>query len=130
MNDELRNLLYRPNEDTIFMTDFNEDEVVHVELLGKRRIYNEAAYNKLLAERDRLKEALEFAERRSKQPDEDSNEYYDRLADEFHCRYGYLPPGKDDPLRTVSREQQREEWESFLAEPTLARRKALQEDRE
>ena len=59
MNDELRDLLYRPNEDTIFMTDFNEDEVVHVELVGKRRVYSEAAYNKLLAERNRLREALD-----------------------------------------------------------------------
>ena len=58
MSDELRDLLYRPNEDTIFMTDFNEDEGVHVELIGKRRVYSEAAYNKLLAERDQLREAL------------------------------------------------------------------------
>ena len=58
MSDELRDLLYRPNKDTIFMTDFNEDEVVHVDLVGKRRVYSEAAYNKLLAERNRLREAL------------------------------------------------------------------------
>ena len=40
------------------MSDFNEDEVVHIELVGKRRVYSEAAYNKLLAERDRLRGAL------------------------------------------------------------------------
>ena len=61
MSDELRDLLYRPNEDTIFMTDFNEDEVVHVELIGKRRVYSEAAYNKLLAKHDRLRDLLNCA---------------------------------------------------------------------
>ena len=59
MDRQLNDLLYRPNEDTVFMSDcFNEDEVVHIELVGKRRVYSEAAYNKLLAERDRLREAL------------------------------------------------------------------------
>ena len=45
------------------MTDFNEDEVVHVDLVGKRRVYSEAAYNKLLAERNRLKDYLSIAKR-------------------------------------------------------------------
>ena len=130
MSDELRDLLYRPNEDTIFMTDFNEDEVVHVDLVGKRRVYSEAAYNKLLAERDRLREALEVAEKRSKQIGETSNDYYERLADEFRTTYGHLPPGKDDPLRTVDRDILQQEWEEFLSEPANVRRAALQEDSE
>ena len=57
--EELKDLLYRPSEDTVFMSDFNENEVVHIELVGKRRVYSEAAYNKLLAERDRLRKAIE-----------------------------------------------------------------------
>ena len=58
MDRQLNDLLYRPNEDTVFMSDFNEDEVIHIELAGKRKVYSEAAYNKLLAERDRLRKAL------------------------------------------------------------------------
>jgi len=81
----------------------------------------------LIAERDRLREALEYAERRSKQIGETSNGYYERLADEFRDTYGHLPPGKDDPLRTIDRDILQQEWEEFLAEPANVRRAALQE---
>ena len=58
MNDELRNLLYRPNEDTIFMTEFNEDEVVHNDswFWEKHELLNKLA--ELRGERDQLREAL------------------------------------------------------------------------
>ena len=108
----------------------NEDEVVHIELVGKRKVYPEAAYNKLLAKHDRLREALEFAEKRSKQIGETSNDYYERLAAEFLTTHGHLPPGKDDPLRTVDRDILQQEWEEYLSEPANARRAALQEDRD
>ena len=84
----------------------------------------------LQAQRDRLREALEFAEKRSKQIGETSNDYYERLAEEFRTTYGHLPPGKDDPLRTVDRDILQQEWEEFLSEPANARRAALQEDRD
>ena len=63
MDRQLKDLLYRPNEDTVFMSDFNEDEVIHIESVGKRKVYSEAAYNKLLAKRDRLRDLVEEAYR-------------------------------------------------------------------
>jgi hypothetical protein len=80
----------------------------------------------LAAERERaLREALEFAERRSRQPGEGHTEYFERIAEEFYSRHGYLAPGKDDPMRSVSLEEAQEAWEAFLHEPTEARRTAL-----
>ena len=84
----------------------------------------------ITAERDRLREALVVAEKRSKRIGETSNDYYERLADEFRTTYGHLPPGKDDPLRTVDRDILQQEWEEFLSEPANVRRAALQEDRD
>lgn len=52
----LRDLLYGDNEDTIFVSEFN-DEVIGIELVGRRKFYTETAYRKLRAERDRLLEA-------------------------------------------------------------------------
>ena len=42
----------------IYDTD-DYDDVVHVDLVGKRKVYSEAAYSKLLAKHSRLLEALE-----------------------------------------------------------------------
>ncbi len=72
-----------------------------------------------------LLEAALFAERRSKQPGEGNTEFFERLADEFYERHGYLAPGKDDPLRSVSIEEAQEEWGRFLNEPGEARRAAI-----
>ena len=90
-------------------------------------VYTETQLARATAERDRLREALEFAEQRSKQISETSNDYYERLAEEFRTTYGHLPPGKDDPLRTVDPDILQQEWEEFLSEPANARRTALQE---
>ena len=46
-----------PNLEASYFNE-DEDEVVHIDLVGKRKVYSEAAYNKLLVERDRLQEAL------------------------------------------------------------------------
>lgn len=45
------------------MSDIDEDEVVHIDVVGKRKVYSEAAYNRVTTERDRLREALEQAAR-------------------------------------------------------------------
>ena len=57
----------RQYRDTV-ISDFNEDEVVHIDLPGKRKVYSEAAYNKLLADRDRLRRALANLERTAGTP--------------------------------------------------------------
>ena len=91
-------------------------------------IYDTDCYNdnaRLIAAAPELLEAALFAERRSKQPEEGHTEYFERLADEFYLRHGYLAPGKDDPLRSVSIEEAREEWGRFLNEPGEARRAAI-----
>lgn len=88
----------------------------------------------LIAAAPDLLEAALFADRRSKQLGEGHIEFFERLADEFYQRHGYLPPGKDDPLRSTSSEEAQEEWSRFLNEPGEARRaaiaKALGEDHE
>jgi hypothetical protein len=70
-------------------------------------------------------EALEFMNRRSRQPGETINAHYERIADEFHQRHGYLAPGKDDPVYSVSDETRRAAWEEFCAEPIKAIRAAI-----
>ena len=72
-----------------------------------------------------LEEALLFAERRSKKPGEGHTEFFERLADEFYQRHGYLAPGKDDPIMSVSVEEKRAAWEAFLNEVGDVRRKVL-----
>jgi len=80
----------------------------------------------LAAEREAaLMEVLKFAERRSRQPGEGHTAYFERLAEEFFQRFGYLAPGKDDPMNSVSQNERRKAWEDFLNEPVIARRKAL-----
>lgn len=79
-------------------------------------------------EKTELVEALRLAERRSRQPGEGHNEYFERIADEFYQRYGLLAPGKSEPMEMagmVSDEDRRKKWEAFLNEPAEARREAL-----
>lgn len=88
-------------------------------------IQRDKANARLIAAAPDLLDALLFAERRSKRDDEGHTEFFERLADEFHMRHGYLPPGKDDPLRNVSVDEARDAWDRFLAEPAKARRAAI-----
>ena len=93
---------------------------------GGRRDANEVEANaRLIAAAPDMFAALEFAERRSRQPEEGHTEYYERIAEEFFAQHGYLAPGKDDPVQSVPPEQRREAWEKFLSEPAEARRAAL-----
>ena len=91
---------------------------------GVRSIYREKDARLIAAAPDMFA-ALEFAERRSRQPEEGHTEYYERIAEEFFVQHGYLAPGKDDPVQSVPPEQRREAWEKFLSEPAEARRAAL-----
>lgn len=84
-----------------------------------------AANARLIAAAHELLEAALFAERRSRQPGEGNTEFFERLAEEFYDRHGYLAPGKDDPLRSVSIEEANREWGRFLNEPGEARRAAI-----
>ena len=80
---------------------------------------------RLIAAAPDLFEALLFAERRSRQPDESQLAWFERLADEFYHRHGYLAPGKDDPITATPDEERRAAWGAFLNEPTEARRAAI-----
>ncbi|WP_423939673.1 hypothetical protein [Alcanivorax sediminis] len=84
-----------------------------------------ASNAQLIAAAPELLEAALFAERRSKQPGEGQTEYFERIADEFYRKHGYLAPGKDDPMRSVSREEAMKAWDQFLAEPAEARKAAI-----
>ena len=110
-----------PGSNATCFTVATDDFDVVSPLLGIR-CEDDAA---LIAAAPDLLEALLFAERRSKRGDEGHTEFFERLADEFHERHGYLPPGKDDPLRNVSFDEARDAWDRFLAEPAEARRAAI-----
>ena len=84
---------------------------------------------RLIAAAPDMLAALEFAERRSRQPEEGHTEYYERIAEEFFVQHGYLAPGKDDPVQSVPPEQRRDAWEKFLSEPAEARRAAIKKAR-
>jgi hypothetical protein len=71
------------------------------------------------------REALEFVERRSRQPGEDHFAYYERIADEFYQRHGFLAPGKDDPMNSVPVDDRDEAWKNFLNEPICACRETI-----
>lgn len=96
--------------------------VISVE--GRTEIEAEANAQLIAAAPD-IFDALAFAERRSKQPGEGHTEYFERIAEEFYHRHGFLAPGKDDPFHNVSDKERRDTWEKFLAEPADARRAAL-----
>ena len=83
----------------------------------------------LMAAAPDLYEALEFAERRSRQPGEGHTAWFERLAAEFYDSHGIMAPGKDDPCPPVSYECRRDKWEAFLEEPAEARRNALKKAR-
>jgi len=36
----------------------DEDEIVRIEIVGKRKVYSEASYNKVVAQRDRLRNEM------------------------------------------------------------------------
>jgi len=46
-----------PSANTTDLSCIDEDEIVHIEIVGKRKVYSEAAYNKVAAHRDRLRDA-------------------------------------------------------------------------
>ena len=47
-----------PSANTTDLSCIDEDKIVHIEIVGRRKVYSEAAYNKVVAHRDRLRDAL------------------------------------------------------------------------
>ena len=136
-----RERLYRflEERDPMQLDEDGNYYIRHVEAMTGEGLYAKSDIAAELGWRDReidraeqreaeLVAALEFAERRSRQPGEGQNEWFERLADEFYRRYGFLPPGKSEPMEmaiSISGDERRGKWEAFLNEPTDARRKAL-----
>jgi len=81
---------------------------------------------RLIVAAPKMLEALKFMNRRARQPGEGITEHYERIAEEFYCRYGFLAPGKDDPIpSSISDEEKRQLWDEFCREPLDAIRAAI-----
>lgn len=46
-----------------------------------------------------------------------ANERFEKLAAEFYKDTGMLPPGKDDPFTSRTREERTKAWEEWLNKP-------------
>ncbi len=44
------------------------------------------------------------------------NERYEYVASLFYDRYGFVAPGKDDPLETIERMEKNFRWSAFIEE--------------
>ena len=83
----------------------------------------DAAHARGAAERDELVKALDGLLMLFKQPDEDSLEQFERVADAFYQETGFLRPGKD--CRRDDPEIRQEQWDKWFEDKILTARATL-----